>query len=426
MAKIAIAFLTKDRVELSKQSILPLRHAESEQHQIDIFWIDGSKTIEGERLPDQYLKSGIDVHHNVRGGADAAVAYALTAMLNSPNDYDFVGTLENDVLLPNDWFGPTFALFERGKKEGLHVGSVSARAYEDRILIQRDGYSVMHNLGFGMQIMRRQAAATALRYMRTGLTRENRIIFANLTNLDIGQYWAFRFGDHPIVADWHQDALLASYGYASLALTPSDVEMIGQDPPLHQQGLKIAKEPVELLRDDDRFELFAYRMQEIRNLNLSHMRQPWIAQRSDDMAWAYIFPHHLRHLGARFEGKWSLKWVQGMGPFSWMAQEKGAKILIPVAGPWDMWVSGGKKGGRIEVRDTHTKLRVAPDIPPDGSPAINGKMTILKGPSPICYRTVEITAHDPGVCFHALMVRDEQVYRDGYDFSWDELPPFVE
>src|SRR5262245_37794372 len=158
--RVALAFLTKDRIELSKRTIEPLLRArESKRHEVDVFWIDGSKTVEGERLPFEYQKHLARIDHNVRGGADAAIVYALTLMLGNRSQahgehnpcYDFVGLCENDVLLDNNWFDATMGLFyaHPSSFDGLCAGAVSARSYVDRVLIQRQSYAVMHNLGAG-------------------------------------------------------------------------------------------------------------------------------------------------------------------------------------------------------------------------------------------------------------------------------------
>ena len=117
--RVAVAYLTKDRCELSEQSIQSLLN-----HPIDIFLCDGSTTEEGKAFPYSIANSQanfearIFVHSDVRGGPDAAVAYALTTMLKG-GDYEYVGLVENDVLLHPDWFGPTMALFDRGRADGL-------------------------------------------------------------------------------------------------------------------------------------------------------------------------------------------------------------------------------------------------------------------------------------------------------------------
>ena len=263
MNRVAIAFSTKDRAELSRRTVEPLLQPDK----FDTFWMDGSDTEAGKAFTLEEGHPVKEISHNVRGGADAAIVYSLTALLeqketyqnwslksrsSDPNykgervwKYDYVGLVENDVLLQGDWFERTMELFEQGGADGLKVGAVSARCYEDRILIQRPDYAVMHNIGAGMVIFTREAAELVLKYFRTGWTNVNRLLFSQLSGIDIGGYWAFRGGQHILTADWHFDAILAAHGLASLALTPSPVEMIGQTPSLAEQGLILADKPVD-------------------------------------------------------------------------------------------------------------------------------------------------------------------------------------
>ena len=129
-------------------------------------------------------------------------------------------------------------LFQRGKQDGFNVGAVSARCYEDRILFQRDGYAVTHNLGAGMIMFTREAAELVLANYRTVWTTENRTLFAQLSGIDIGSYWAFRGNQNFLVADWNFDRVLAAHGLASLALTPNRATMLDQD--IAPLGLKYA------------------------------------------------------------------------------------------------------------------------------------------------------------------------------------------
>jgi len=152
--------------------------------QHDLWWIDGSETLEGQQALEE---TSFTRHHSgIRGGADAAIVFALTAMLNHPVGYTHVGLCENDVLLAPDWFDRTMALFGKGEADGLSVGAVSARAYDDRILIQRDGYAVMHNLGAGHVVYTREAARLILDNYRSAWWPDNRAIFAQLSGIDNG------------------------------------------------------------------------------------------------------------------------------------------------------------------------------------------------------------------------------------------------
>ena len=186
MSRVAIAFSTKDRTELSKRTIEPLLGLDCA-----LYWVDGSTTKEGEELPFSYeAPFKFYVRSNVRGGADAAIVHNLTMLLQT--DCAYVGLVENDCLLTDPkWFEKTMALFEYGEDDGLKVGAVSARCYEDRILFQRPDYAVLHNTGAGMVIYTREAAELILKYFRTGWTNANRLLFSQLSGIDIGAYWAF-------------------------------------------------------------------------------------------------------------------------------------------------------------------------------------------------------------------------------------------
>ncbi len=432
MNKVALAFSTKDRVELTRRSIEPLLQPDK----FDLFWMDGSDTREGEELSlymrEAYLPSRWVTHSNVRGGADAAIVYGLTTLLDHRNNYEYVGLVENDVLLAPGWFEPTFHLFARGEDDGLHVGAVSARAYEDRILTQRDGYALMHNLGAGMVIFRRDAARLVLDNFRTGWTTDNRMLYAQLAGVDIGRWWAFRDHEHAITSDWIYDATLASHGYASLALTPSPCEMIGQVPPLAEQGLKLVTEPVELLRDEKVFETFATKTSLIRESvwypgELNRQGR----QCAIDGTWT-IFPHQFEKLGARWSGDWLLKWSQGFGPFSWKAGRDGVSNLgkkfsvnqsrldLPILGECSLMVSGGPRGGEIQIVDPVGNRNQTLHLWPED----NGNQIMSVVIPPACaYRTLTLTALSEGITIYALRTRQPQPWRPGVRFDHSSLPP---
>ena len=426
--KVCLAFLTRDRCELSRRTIEPLLNCGA-----SILWCDGSATEEGRRFPHETQmrageRHGIIVHGNVRGGPDAAVAYALTQMLKG-GDWTHVGLVENDVFLQPDWFGPTMALFERGAADGLAVGAVSARAYEDRILFQRDGYAVMHNLGWGTQILTREAAILSLAHMRTSLTSENRRLFARLSNLDIGRWWAFRSHDSLLCADWGNDRVLASHGLASLALVPSPVEMIGQEPPLAEQGLKIAGQPVEQLANDEAFAAYAARTAAIRR---GEQDAGGLGPALHDPASGTFtyFAHQLEGIGACYEGDWRLEFSQGFGPFAWRAGniehelngqrltlfDGSPTVTIPLSGPVELLASGGKQGGSLRVEDAHSGYVASPALPPRD-------LVSLPIPAQVSYRDVRLTALSPGVVFYGVRSREPQPFSPQWWFDWHKLPP---
>lgn len=422
MNKTAIAFSTCDRTELTKKSITPLF-----EPNFDLWWIDGSKTKEGRTLQGKFLGNAHRWRANVGGGSAAAVVYGLSTILDAPEKYSHIGLVENDVVLPPDWYHPTMELFERGKADGLEVGAVTARTYKDRVLIQRDGYAVLHNAGFGMQIYTREAAELVLQTLRSHVTLENRKVFAILIGQDIGRYWAFRGQDCSLMADWGVDRILAQHGLSSLGLTPSRVEMIGQIPPLEQQGLAIADEPQELLRNDGAFAQYRDKLKAIRTgeLNL-HACGAWY-QDPVSAQW-HIYPHQVERLGGRYIGPWRLQSNLGFGTFSWVAGDEGhdgmgyiydlPTLELPVLGPIDFLVSGGAIGGQIEIVDESSGFTCAPKLPPQGD-----NMTVMQisVPASVLYRTIRLTAKTPGPIFYGAICRERQPFLPHVRFTYESL-----
>lgn len=418
---VAIALSTKEKTELSRQVAPPLIDA-ARKGKILLFWFDGSTSMEGVNLPFEMMNgnSGPNaIHTNVVGGADTAIAYALTTLLNHPNNYAYVGLHENDVLhLDSEWFEKTMALFKIGKRDGLKVGAVSTRCYEDRILIARDGYAVMHNLGAGQVIFSRQAAEIVLRHMRTGWTHVNRSLFAQLSGIDIGGYWAFRGAHHVLGADWHFDTVLAAHGLASLALVPSPVEMIGQVPPLEEQGLTIVKgdTPITDRHNDKAFERFVERTKAIRG---GTWKASWPGLFHSISGQAHIFPHQVAHLGGSYDGDWHLRWLQAWGPFVWRAEE-GATLSVPVSGACELLISGGKDGGKVSVSVPDANWHCEPELIPEGN---DGQVLAFPlPPVPLC-RTVELKALTPGICFCGIKCMEPQPQQVGLSFDHSWLPP---
>jgi hypothetical protein len=430
MNRVAIAFSTCDRVELSRQSIKPVLPTNCE---FDLHWIDGSRTDAGkqfaridssvslERLPYK-------LHTNVTGGSGAAIVYALTAMLKAESQragnyayyaYDYIGLVENDVVLPFGWFEKTMALFERGEADGLKVGAVSTRAYVDRILCQRDGYAVMQNLGAGQVIFTREAAELILREYRVQWTTENRKAFSLVAGTDIGAYWAFKGMEHFLVADFRWDALLAQNGFASLALTPSPVEMIGQVPPLEQQGLTIVTDTSSAL-SSNLFVFYRDRLQQIRD---GKLKLPDTLFHRDSNGGYTIFAHQIGAIGGHYQGKWKLKDAPGFGPFGWIAdshqEDWDPRIQIPVFGPCEILVSGGKEGGQVLIVDEQSGFNAKPVLPAEGG---QGTVVSVNLPGNVSYRTIRITMMTPGCIFYGLRTRDEQPRVSGWKFDWNTLP----
>lgn len=412
--KLALAYSTKDRVELTRRT-----HPRVIGAKYDLFWCDGSK----DESALDFFRSAPTVGNvkrfdGVRGGADAAIVFALSEMLKHPG-YTHVGLLENDVLLPENWYQQVKDLFDAGEREGLAVGAVSCRTYEDRILIQRDGYAVLHNAGAGHIVFTRRAAQLVLDYYRTGWWADNRATFSQLSGIDIGEYGAFRTYDTPITADWHYDTILAKHGFATLGATPSSVEMIGQDPPLEEQGLKIATAPVKERENFEAFDRFRARTKLIRDGKLTLGLKPWLSQRDQNGIRNYIyFPHQFDRLGASVGSEWQMKWSQGYGPFSLVASEDGATFKVPVYGPCCLLMSGGENGAGVHVADLATGWQAQPVMH-----AEQGMQNIMmiQIPGGFRYRDIHVVA-TAGARLFALQTVDEQPWNERRWFEYSQLP----
>lgn len=418
--KLAISLLTADKPELVVQSSKPLMDA-AIANRFHLFVIDGSTNPDNEKLIWDMTWPAGHMHANVRGGAGAAIVYALTMMLKHEENYSHVALCESDVLLLAGWLD-CLDLFERGQSAGLEVGAVSARCFVDRVLIQKDNFAVMHNLGAGMIVLTRQAAQIVLDTFRTFWTSDNRRIFAQLCGIDIGPYWAFRNNEHFLTADWGWDAALAANGLASLALTPSPIKMIGQDPPLAEQGLTTATGPVEERRNDAAFERYQATMQRIQAGALQLSVDPKFHYDVGNSTWTY-FPHQTQMLGGAYCGNWHLKEVRGFGTFGWAAGEDAKPglplLIVPIFGSCSILVSGGKNGGKVEVVDEGSGFKADPEMPPEGE---NNQVLQLMVPAGIAYRTIRITALTPGVVFYGVQTREKQPFLPNVSFDYSMLP----
>lgn len=442
MHRIGIAFTSKDRVHAAKLAIEPLLLP----NKFDLHWIDGSNTEEGKAFVEERWKSvGMPFpHKGIRGGSGPAIVYALTTMLGARMnkdvsdktgsrwwlDYTHIGLVEQDVLLGPNWFDDMMALFERGKQDGLEVGAVSARCYEDRILVQKDGYAVCHNIGAGMIMFTRQAAELVLQNYRTVWTTENRLLFSQLSGLDIGRWWAFRGEQHFLVSDWRFDMVLAAHGLASLALTPNRATMLDQD--IGPLGLKYADGNFELARNPAAFETYRDNLTKIREGKLKPgVNHPFFY---DGQVYT-IFAHQIPQLGGSYSGDWRIRDFQGFGPFVWRAgkglggrvfneveshQINPPKVTIPVVGSCDLIVSGGKNGSRVRVEDTQSGFNVEVMVNPETD---MGQVMQLAVPGAAVYREVVLTALDPGVCFFGIRAKEPQPHLPNVRFDYNTLPP---
>lgn len=410
--RLAIAYNTMNKIELSKQTFPVLRDG---QHAL--LWSDGSTDRDALDFFEQHATSATEVYPNVRGGADAGIAHSLTRLLQHPANYTHVGLVESDVMLDPDWQVPTMALFEQGMVDGLRVGAVSARSYEDRILFQRDQYAVMFNIGAGMIVMTRDAAQIVLTTFATGYWPTTRRVFAQLSGIDLATYACFRGNEQFTTSDWQYDMQLAKHGYASLALTPAKASMIGQVPPLREQGLVLTQGPVDARRNEKAFEFYRENLRRLGPCVDSIMpTDGWwsVFQRQGDAL--LIFPHQIGYLaGAKWQGTLGLRWTNGYGPFSYIAGPGGASLSVRLGGICSFQVSGGTAGARVTITDTRSGFKTSPELPAGDQPIA---MQVPGGPIP---REITLDMAE-GAVFYGLQTADPQMIDTTFRFDWNQLP----
>lgn len=420
--KLALAYSTKDHVELTKQTWPRLVESIPERRppHIDFLWADASNTAEAVEYWDEQNIAN-EIAECVTGGADAAIAWKLSKALRSPENYTHIGLLENDVLLDEDWFEPTMQLFEKGKQDGLEVGAVSARSYVDRVLIQRDGWAIMHNIGAGMVIFTRKAAELVLRSFRTHWWPDNVKLFAQLAGIDLRTYACFRGQEQFVTTDWGWEAQLARHGLASLALTPAKCRMIGQVPPLKEQGLELVDDSDKYIdrgpwsSDPKVFEQYRDNLQKISDGDYKP-ELPGIIHR--DGAGMLFFPHQLGYLagGPTWQGTLELHWSQGFGPFAYRAGPDGAFLSVRISGSASYLLTGGTVGAKVAITDTRSGFNFKPDLPPEeGHPISIG---VPGGPVP---RKIRLEMGE-GAVFYGLSTTNPQMLDDKFRFDWSQLP----
>jgi hypothetical protein len=427
MMRVGIAYSSKDRVDKTKRTLKPLLQPKL----FDTWWYDGSQNKEGQAFHEAKCGSVYSATR-LTGGSCRYIVCALTQLLECGREegrpYDFLGLVENDVMLHEGWFERTIGLFETGKKYGLEVGAVSARCYVDRILIQCDGFAIMHNLGAGMVIFSRHAAELILNYYRTGMTTENRKVFSLLSGVDIGPYWAFKGSDHMLVADWSWDRMLAQHGLCSLALTPTKATQLEK---IKDQGLVLAKKPVKELDNPKALVRYSTSLFRIREGHEEFPITPGMRLFHGD-TWT-IFPHQLPTLGAVYSGDWRLKWSLGYGCFAWKAGpgesvdetavpvkwDNPPMVNIPIIGSIDVLVSGGENGGQVRVEDEHSGFFCEPMLQPESQV---GTLAISV-PGSYTYRNIRVIALTPGIVFYGIRSKEAQPYLPHVKFDFHLLPP---
>jgi hypothetical protein len=222
-SKVGFALSSRDRFVYTMRTIKSL-DADSG---FDLIWNDGSERNEVPELSRYFAFRNarlVEVNYGVKGGADAAIRYGLRRLLEL--GYDFVGLIENDVLLSPGWLTAMRDAFEAATEDGIAVGAVSALGYQSRVLEYRQNYSLDWARGAALVLFTREAAQLLLEsYSRLEMTSQQiRGFYAEHFGVALHvPEWAVggRWMDGPMTLDWGYAPLLYSHGYACVGTIPS-------------------------------------------------------------------------------------------------------------------------------------------------------------------------------------------------------------
>lgn len=224
MTNVAFSFRSKDRLDYTRESIQSILASPGE---FDLIWVDGS---DSDAVPS--LACNLQIAHpriisvdlNIRSGADHAVKHCLKQLLEFSR-YEWIGLIENDVVLHPGWFDALTNTIKLAEADGLDVGSASVRGYQSRVLEYRKGYSIDWAIGAGMTLFSRRAAQLILdNYSSTAMSMRS-----------IYTFYAERFHRYVRCSEWREYDLNSTpthdWGYAPL-LYSHDLYSIGAIPSL--------------------------------------------------------------------------------------------------------------------------------------------------------------------------------------------------
>jgi hypothetical protein len=222
-SKVGFALSTRDRFVFTMRTIKSL----DADGGFDLIWNDGSERNEVPELSRYFAFRNarlVEVNYGVKGGADAAICFGLRRLLEL--GYDFVGLVENDVLLAPGWLAAMRDAFETAAEEGVVVGAVSSLGYRSRVLEYRKNYSIDWARGAALVLFTREAAQLVLEnYSRLKVTSQQiRGFYAEQFGVALHvPEWAVggRWMDGPMTLDWGYAPLLYANGYACVGTIPS-------------------------------------------------------------------------------------------------------------------------------------------------------------------------------------------------------------
>jgi hypothetical protein len=221
--RIGFALSSKDRFAFTLKTIKAL----DAEGGFDLIWNDGSDRDEVRELAKNFVFRNArlaEVNLGVKGGPDKAICFSLKRLLDL--GYDYIGLIENDVILRPGWLKELTSLFHLAAEDGLAVGAASVMSYESRVLEFRKRYSIDWARGANMVLFSRPAAQLVLDHYESlrMTTWEIRRFYADLFGValqvsewSVGPVWL----DGPMAMDWGYTPLLYRNGYASVSSVPS-------------------------------------------------------------------------------------------------------------------------------------------------------------------------------------------------------------
>jgi hypothetical protein len=225
--RIGFSLSSRDRYLFTLQTLQSL----DTEGGFDLIWNDGSTEAGVPALAKNYkFKNArlVEVNYGVTGGAERAVCFGLSRLLEL--GYDYVGLIENDILFRPGWFSALRKLFSQGAEDGIVCGSATARSFESHALEYRSGYSVQADTGAGMVLFSRAAAKIIMQLYSNPsslqmTTQSWQKFHADLFGLDLrnfSPFWALpKERPVPCTLDWGYTPSLYLNGYASLSTIPS-------------------------------------------------------------------------------------------------------------------------------------------------------------------------------------------------------------
>jgi hypothetical protein len=227
--RIGFSLSTRDRYLFTLQTLQTL----DTESGFDLIWNDGSRENGVPALARNYKFQNanlVEVNYGVTGGAEAAVCFGLSRLLEL--GYDYVGLIENDLLFRPGWFRALKNIFSLGAADGIACGSATARSFESHVLEYRAGYGVQSDIGAGMVLFSRPAAEIIMdRYSHPAslqmTTHSWQKFYADHFAMDLQKFspfWAYPPDRAmPCTLDWGYTPALYLEGYASLSTIPSYV-----------------------------------------------------------------------------------------------------------------------------------------------------------------------------------------------------------